>query len=373
LKIVVDQNIRGAEETFGRHADLVFKDGREICAGDLSDADALVVRTATQVNRKLLQFSPVRFVGTTSIGIDHLDTGWLDQQGIRWANAPGCNADAAAQYTLAMIWLACQRMGRALNTLSVGIIGRGNVGSRLDRLLRAFGVKTLANDPPLAEQGESGLVSLEEVLSQDIVSLHVPLTEAGAHPTQRLIGAGQLSLMPDGALLVNAARGDVVDGAALVRELRSRRLFAALDTWPGEPLIDHQLLEAAVVATPHVAGYSNDGKRNGTYIVYRAFCRHTGLPAPDLPKPPGPLPHLSVKAEDDCISRALDAACFVRRHDTEMKSLLGRDIRQRASEFDRLRRDYPPRRDFQAWSVDCRDAASARLLGLLGFVASTTE
>lgn len=372
MKIVVDQNIRAAEETFGRHGDLVFKDGREICADDLSGADALIVRTATRVNRELLQSSPVRFVGTTSIGIDHLDTCWLDQQGIRWASAPGCNADSAAQYTLAMIWLACQRTGRELNTLSAGIIGRGNVGSRLHRLLLAFGVKTLANDPPRAEKGEAGLVSLEEALSQDVVSLHVPLTKAGDHPTYRLIGAQQLSVMPAGALLVNSARGDVVDGSALVRELRSGRLRAALDTWPGEPLIDNDLLEAAVVATPHVAGYSDDGKRNGTYIVYRTFCRHAGLPVPDLPTPPGPPPHLAVSAGEDCISRALDAACFVRRHDAQMKSLRGLDIRQRADEFDRLRREYPSRRDFHAWSVDCRDAAAARLLGQLGFVTSTT-
>ncbi|MBT8047425.1 MAG: 4-phosphoerythronate dehydrogenase [Gammaproteobacteria bacterium] len=283
MKIVVDQNIRGAEDTFGRHATLLVKDGRDIGAADLVDADALIVRTATEVNRDLLQSSPVRFVGTTSIGTDHMDTGWLDRHGIEWASAPGCNADSAAQYSLAMIWLACQRLGRRLDQLCVGIIGRGNVGSRLHRLLQALGVETVANDPPLAELGATDLVPLERALTQDIVTLHVPLTRNGPHQTFGMIGKKQLAFMADGALLVNAARGDVIDGNALTRELRTGRLFAAIDTWPGEPMIQRELLEAAVVATPHVAGYSNDGKRLGTWMVYQAFCKWAALTPHDMP------------------------------------------------------------------------------------------
>ncbi len=257
MKIVVDQNIRGAGSTFGRHAKLDVVDGRALRAEHLADTDVLIIRTTTRVDQHLLQDSKVGFVGTTSIGTDHLDIDWLEQQGITWASAPGCNADSAAQYTLAMMWLACERLGRRLADQRVGIIGRGNVGSRVQRLLAALGIESVANDPPLAELGKSGLVSLEEALAQDIVSLHVPLERGGAHPTYRFIASEQLARMPDHALLVNTARGDVIDGNALMVELANGRLHAALDVWPGEPIFSSELLESTTVATPHVAGYSN--------------------------------------------------------------------------------------------------------------------
>jgi len=156
LKILVDQNIRGAPSTFGRHAELTFMDGRSIRNEHLGQADALIIRTATVVDETLLRGTPVRFVGTTSIGIDHVDTDWLDRQGIVWANAPGCNADGTAQYTLAMVALACARLGRPLTDLNAAVVGRGNVGSRVQSLLQVLGVDVVANDPPLADAGVPG-------------------------------------------------------------------------------------------------------------------------------------------------------------------------------------------------------------------------
>jgi erythronate-4-phosphate dehydrogenase len=372
LKIVVDQNIRGAEDTFGHHGDLQFMEGRLISAKDVKDADVLIIRTATRVDRGLLEGSSVRFVGTTSIGTDHLDIDWLDRHGIAWSNAPGCNADSAAQYTLAMIWLACQRLGKPFFEQRVGIVGRGNVGSRLERLLNVLGVETLANDPPLAEKGETGLVSLDDVLDCGIVSLHVPLEPDGPYPTVRMIGALQLSRMPDGALLVNAARGDVIDGEALLQELKTGRLHAALDVWPGEPVFSADLLKRVVVATPHVGGYSLDGKRNGTGIVYRAFCKWAGIEPRHLSAGSAPaagerLMELRLEPGDDPITSALEATCFVPRHDEAMGRLVSLTVEQRAAEFDRLRKEYPPRRDFHGWTVRDADPAAAALLGRLGF------
>lgn len=371
MRIVVDQNIRGAGESFGHHGDLQFMEGRLISAEDVKDADALIIRTATRVDARLLEGSRVRFVGTTSIGTDHLDIRWLEHNGIAWSNAPGCNADSAAQYTLAMIWLACRRLGKPLPEQRVGIVGRGNVGSRLERLMRALGVKTLANDPPLADRGEPGLVSLDEVLGCGIVSLHVPLETAGPYPTGKMVGARALSRMPDGALLVNAARGDVVDGEALLKELEDGRLHAALDVWPGEPLFSAELLRRVVVATPHVAGYSLDGKRNGTGIVYRAFCDWAGIEPVAVPaggsSATGAMPELVLSPGDDPVTAALESSCFVARHDEAMARLAPLSPEQRAAEFDRLRREYPPRRDFQAWRVRGADTAGAALLARLGF------
>jgi erythronate-4-phosphate dehydrogenase len=370
-RIVVDRNIRGATNTFGRHGSLVAMEGRSIRNQDLRDVDILIVRTATRIDQALLEGTAVRFVGTTSIGTDHLDIPWLEQQGIAWANAPGCNAEGAAQYTLAMIWLALERLGRPLAGQRVGIIGCGNVGSRVQRLLQALGARTVANDPPLADAGHGPFVSLDEALDSDIVCLHTPLTRSGPYPTLRMIGRRQLGRMPDGALLVNAGRGDVIDGPALLAALQSGRLHSALDVWPGEPWMDAELLRAAAVATPHVAGYSDEGRRNGTRIVYHAYCRWAGIePAGEASDASLSGPELDVPAGVDGLTAALDAACFVRTHDRAMRELAGQTTEQRAAGFDRLRREYPLRHDFQAWTVHCPDPETARLLSRVGFSAT---
>ena len=368
MKIIVDQNVSDAERCFAHHGEVIRVDGRRLDREQLKTADALIIRTVTKVNAELLDNTPVGFVGTASIGTDHLDIPWLVNDGISWASAPGCNADSAAQYTLAMIWLACQRNGRDLADLSVGIIGRGNVGSRVQKLLQAMGTTVVANDPPLADRGEDGLVSLEDALAQDIVCLHVPLTRERPYPTWRFIDQRALALMPDGALLLNSARGDVVDGASLFSELSSGRLQAALDVWPAEPLFDGQLLEKTIVATPHVAGYSKEGRRNGTLMVYRAFCNWADETPVTSLEIPGTPPELTIDQNGDAISRALDAACFVEKHDRAMRKLIPLTAEQRAIEFDLLRHNYPQRRDFDAWQISCGQPAPASLLQNLGFV-----
>jgi erythronate-4-phosphate dehydrogenase len=370
MKIVIDQNIRGVENTFARLGELVAMDGRDIRRQHLMDADLLIIRTATRADASLLEGTPVRFVGTTAIGTDHLDIPWLGNQGITWCNAPGCNADSAAQYTLATMWLACQRLGRRLEDQRVGIIGRGNVGSRVQKLLDALGVDTVANDPPLADAGIGGLVSQSEALSCDIVSLHVPLTRDGPCPTFRMIGDRQLARMPAGALLVNAARGNVVHGAALLEALRAGTVHAALDCWPDEPLLDPKLLERTVVATPHVAGYSDDGKRNGTWMVYEAWCHSAGIhPAVRGEEGQGRL-SLAIQNPADVLTEALEAACFVPGHDCLMRELAALPAGELPAQFDRLRKEYPFRRDFHGWDVDCVDSAAARLLASLGFAVA---
>lgn len=367
----MDRNIRAGGETFARHGEVLRLDGREIATGDLRDADALIVRSVTRVDEALLAGSGVRFVGSTTIGTDHLDIDFLQRAGICWASAPGCNADAAAQYTLAMLWLACERLERRLPEQSVGIVGRGNVGSRLASLLDTLGCRVVANDPPLTDAGVAGLVALEEALASDIVSLHVPLTRDGPYPTWRLVRAQQLAQMPNGALLINTARGSVVDGAALLSVLQRGRLHAALDVWPGEPRIAPGLLRAVTVGTPHVAGYSDDGKRNGALAIYDAFCRWAGITeraqADDAGS--GPVFTCTEGSGDpgQVLGELLEATCFVGRHDAALRELATLDEDSRAAGFDRLRRDYPPRRDFHAWQVRGADLETAQLCRKLGF------
>lgn len=373
MKILVDRNIRGAESTFGHHAELQFMDGRAIGKEHLAGVEALIIRTATRVDANLLDGTGIGFVGTTSIGTDHLDIPYLERKGVRWANAPGCNADSAAQYTLAMAWLACKRLGRRLEGKRVGIIGHGNVGSRVARLMRAMDAFTCANDPPLADQGMTGLVSLEEALDCDIVCLHVPLTRDGPYPTYRMMDERLLTRMRPGSLLINSARGDVVDGPALLEFLRQDRLHAALDVWPAEPFLDPEILDRSIVATPHVAGYSDDGKRNGTSIVYRAFCQWAGLTPAVMSEEGLQKPALSVEAGEAGIDGALAAACFVEHHDRALRALEPGTPEHLATGFDRLRKEYPQRRDFHGWNIRCEDAATAARLDALGFDVNTRD
>lgn len=352
------------------HGDVILMDGRQLRRSHLQGIDALVIRSVTQVDKALLDGTDIGFVGTTTIGIDHLDIPWLEQNGISWASAPGCNADSAAQHTLAMIHLACDRLGCNLAGQGVGIIGCGNVGSRLQTLLKALGVAVIANDPPREDEGEAGLVSLDQVLAQDIVSLHVPLTHSGKYPTYRLLDQNRLDTMRHGALLVNSARGDVIDGQALKGFLCRGQLAAALDVWPGEPAIDKQLLDASIVATPHVAGYSDDGKRNGALMIYAAFCAWAGQTPLPMNQLHSENKELTISDPENAVAEALKSACFVEKQDLAMRRLSRLPSAQQANEFDRLRREYPQRRDFKAWRVYCAQDEATTVLQRLGFSAA---
>ncbi len=345
--VVADANIPCLDETFGSHARVVRREGRRICRADLADAEALLVRSVTRVDSDLLKGTPVKFVGTATIGTDHLDTAWLDAAGITWASAPGCNAAAAAQYTLAMMMLACERLESDFFEQTVGIIGHGNVGSRLAALLQALGVECVANDPPLEAAGQRGLVSLDKALAQDIVSLHVPLTRTGPHPTWRMISEHELGRIPDGGVLVNAARGDVLDGDALLRELAIGRLHAALDTWPGEPEADPALVTAATVATPHVAGYSHEGKVNGTYMIYGKFLSWLGQGR----LMSGLVPETLMSPTASSLTKLIVNVTGVERDDARLRKILDLEQHRVAAAFDRLRAEYPTRHEFTNYRV----------------------
>ncbi len=375
MKIVADSNMPALEETFGRHGRLVRLPGRSISRSDLSDAKVLLVRSVTQVNADLLQGTNVAFVGSATIGMDHLDTDWLEENDIAWAHAPGCNADAASQYTLAMMWLACERLGRDFRQQRIAIIGRGNVGRRLEHLLKTLDIPVVACDPPLQddlqqEQDKLQLVSMAEACANGIISLHVPLTHTGKYPTGNLFDPARLAALQPGTLLVNTSRGGVIDKTALLAQLRSGRLHAALDVWPDEPFITPDLLKAVTVATPHVAGYSLEGKRAGTEMIYQAFCRAfahqavvptrtmTDIMAPVFP--PSAAPH-------EIVQQLVDASCPVSRDDADLRALSRLPHSQGRIQFDVLRAAYPVRREFKSHRVTGTTATQTNLLTRLGF------
>ena len=361
-RFVADANMPLLDETFERHGEILRLPGREITRERLQLADVLLVRSVTRVDESLLRGTAVRFVGTATIGMDHLDTDFLESRGIRWSAAPGCNADAAAQYALGLVLLACQRLGRRPAEQSVGIVGRGHVGSRLGALLDALGISWVACDPPLADAGVEGLVALETALDNDIVSLHVPLTQCGTHATLGMIGEPQLAAMPTGALLVNTSRGDVVQENALLKATASGQVHAALDVWHAEPDINPDLAQSAAVATPHVAGYSIEGRNRGTLAIYRAWLDFTGGEA-SVSLPASPANRVAIRAGN--IADAVIEATGVARDDAAMRACV--TGRFPAEAFDALRREYPLRREFAATEVIATAENLSGTLAALGF------
>lgn len=353
MKIVADQNIPYAREAFGLLGDVVTVPGRSIASETVRDADLLIVRSITRVNEALLDGSRVRFVGTCTIGEDHIDKAYLAARGIGFSSAPGCNANSVAEYIVAALLALAERHAFALEGKSLGIVGVGNVGGRVLRKAEALGLRCVLNDPPLFEQtGDLKYRPIEEILDCDIVTLHVPLEKGGAHPTWHLADEQFLRGMKTGALFINTARGAVCDNHALKAALENGHLRGAvLDVWEGEPQVDIELLETVDIGTPHIAGYSFDGKVNGTVQVYEAACRFLGAqpawdPASLLPEPD--VPELTVYSDEpDALPRAVRAVYDIMCDDAAMRDLLGIPDATQGAYFDRLRKQYWRRREFQ--------------------------
>jgi erythronate-4-phosphate dehydrogenase len=274
MKIFADENILAVQANFSRHGELHFFDGRSVCQADLVDADALLVRSITSIDESLIGGTKIRFVGTATSGIDHVDTAYLRDAGIHFVDAKGSNANAVVDYCFTALAFAALHRGFSLAGSRVGIIGAGAVGGLFSTKLEVLGVEVRCYDPFLAvtAQGNRKYYSLEAVLECDVVSLHVPLTSAAVHPTRNLIGAAELTALTKNAILINACRGGVVDEVALKRLLLKREdIMTVFDVWANEPAIDSSLAQSVDIATPHIAGYSAQAKSNATKILAQAF------------------------------------------------------------------------------------------------------
>lgn len=355
-RILVDENVPQAEAYFGRLGQVERFSGRDLSAAEVRSARALVVRSVTRVDQSLLAGSCVEFVGTCTIGTDHLDTAWLAEQGIAYANAPGCNANSVVEYVLtALAVLDCNWQSKR-----VGIVGCGNVGGALYRRLSALGAQVVGYDPLLAANALPQLVSLASVFDSQIVCLHAPLTREGSHPTWHMITEALLARLPQDAVLINAGRGAVIDNEMLLQFCRKRPdVQLVQDVWEFEPWLEPALLAAAKLGTPHIAGYSYDGKVTGTEMIYAALCRQWRAPSA-----------LAEAAVEGVAVNADSAGSFamplseadwqqVRHVITQAYDLVGDDQRLRAMVaqapdraalergFDALRKHYPERREFR--------------------------
>jgi erythronate-4-phosphate dehydrogenase len=379
MLIVADENIPLLDAFFAGFGEIRRVPGRSIDRATVEQADVLLVRSVTNVNRALLEGSKVRFVGTCTIGTDHLDLEYFNEAGITWSSAPGCNARGVVDYVLGSLMTLAEIEGVDLTQRTYGVVGAGEVGGRLIKVLKGLGWNVKVCDPPRQAAEGGDYVSLEQIIKQcDVISLHTPLTRSGGGATWHLFDQQRLQQLKPGAWLINAARGPVVDNAALRKVLLEREdLQAVLDVWEAEPEVDTALAELCVLATPHIAGYSLDGKQRGTAQIYQAYCAFSGQPAviqlSDLLPAPW-LSEVTLHADSDpawALAMLCRGVYDPRRDDADFRrSLVGNVGEQRAA-FDMLRKQYPVRREIEGLKVriEGESLALARIVAALGAVA----
>ena len=343
MKIVADENMPLVREMFTPYGEVKTFPGRELTSDHVKDADVLLVRSVTKVNEALLKESRVRFVGSATIGTDHVDQSYLRQEGISFAHAPGCNANAVVQYVLSVLF----RLRPNWMEQTVGIVGCGSVGGQLYQTLQQLGVHCRCYDPFLSGEDTPHLVSFDEVLQSDILSLHTPLTTEGPYPTFHLFDEAVLSKLAPNTLLLNAGRGAVVDNSMLLQMLPQKSWQVALDVWEEEPDIALPLLEQVDIGTPHVAGYSYDGKVNGTTMIRDAFCVWLGQSVPETMLDHGQLTDLVVSSLSDAVLATFDVA----QEDQRMRSALLAAGTNVSKAFDDLRKNCPKRLEFQHYRI----------------------
>lgn len=341
MKIVIDNKIPYIRETMARitpHA--VYINGGDISNADLRDADALIVRTRTRCDERLLHDTGVRFVATATIGYDHIDTGYLERAGIAWMNCPGCNASSVAQYLRSsLIHLLLDGVISPGDV--VGIVGCGHVGGRVKTVAEELGLRTMVCDPPLqASSGSSSMAfaDLHCLAEQcEVITFHVPLTMTGDCPTYHMADEPFFRSLKRRPVIINTARGAVVDNGALLRALDDGLVrLTVIDTWENEPDISVELLDKAYIATPHIAGYSADGKVNADNMVVDGLCRFFGIPRPPMIVPP-PAPY-----SRDEISALPPLMARLRLYDPLDDT---RRLKADPQAFEQLRGSYPVRRE----------------------------
>lgn len=356
MKLIVDENIAFAEEAFSQFGDVLLIGGRQITNDFLLNADALIVRSITNVDENLLQNTNIKFVGTATIGTDHIDNNYLDENNIAFADAKGCNANSVAEYVFTALLKIAVDNNLTLKNKTIGIIGVGNIGSRVVKCAEVLGLKVYKNDPPKQRAGKgSNYFSLEEALQADIVTLHVPLNKTGIDKTFYLLDEKKLNKIKKNAIIINSSRGAVVDNKALLNIIDKKHFKVILDVWEGEPLINTDLLQKVLVGSSHVAGYSLEGKVNGTKMIYDALCRITNQQngwEPKLPTVEKNIIDISPpKNLEEKLCLIFKQIYNIEKDDSEMRKMIEMDNDSKGAHFDKLRKEYPLRREFTNYTI----------------------
>ena len=382
-KIVADENIPFVNEFFGKLGNVNTFSAREISNDVVKDADVLLVRSVTKVNELLLKNSNVKFVGTATIGVDHVDQEYLKKSDIFFTNSAGSNANSVAEYVFASLLVLADRNNMCMRDKSIGIIGVGNIGKLVEAKARALGMDVLLNDPPLArETGSSKYLPLEQVLSADIVTCHVPLTKDGLDKTYHLISEKELEILGDDSIFINSSRGPVVCNNSLLEWLKkAKNSYAVLDVWENEPTPNLELLKLSSIASPHIAGYSFDGKVNGTRMLYEALCGEIGCQTDVNQGEFMPLPEIKsldidleiFSSPEQALAYAVKAIYDIEADDSNMREILSQKNEDIGPFFDKLRKTYPRRREASNTVIRLVGQSSSEssfkgLLGGFGFV-----
>lgn len=369
MKIIADQNIPFVKECFSSIGDVTLVSGREIGPEMLNDAEILLVRSITKVNADLLDGSRIKFVATATIGTEHVDQDYLAANNIGFASAPGSNANSVAEYIIAALLALGKKYAFRLEGKSIGIIGVGNVGSIVERKCSALGMKVVLNDPPLQRKtGEAKYRPLDELYDCDFISMHTPLTQDGPDPTYHLAGEAFFASLKQGAFFLNSARGKVQDEAALKAAMQNGKFGGVvLDVWETEPKVNPWLLRNVDLSTPHIAGYSYDGKVTGMVMIYQAACKYFSLKARKTAADFLPAPEVfeitvtfdKLKEDDEMLIHDIVQQIYtINRDDFNMREILLQPEHEQASWFDGLRKNYPIRREFQNTKVYLPDVNS---------------
>lgn len=354
MKIIIDNKIPYIRGVFEPHAEVLYLPGNETTAEIVKDADVLITRTRTICNEKLLAGSAVKFIATATIGYDHIDTDYCERAGIAWTNAPGCNSKSVEQYIASALLVLAEEDKLQLNELTIGIVGVGNVGSKVARFCNELGMRVLLNDPPRARaEGDAKFVSLDQIKQEaDIISLHVPLNIEGEDATYHLADESFFASLKKQAVLINSCRGEVVKTQAVKQAIQNKIISDFIcDCWENEPNIDLELLKITRYATPHIAGYSKDGKAMGTQMSVQAISRFFQLGMDDWQAENIELPSQPIikidgkgKTKQQIMAEAVIHTYDIREDDKR--------LRANPSTFEEQRGDYPVRRELGAYDVE---------------------
>lgn len=371
--ILIDDAVPYAKEIFGSLGKVTLMPGREIQRQHLKSVDALIIRSRTQITESLLKDTPVQFVGSTVVGLDHVDQDALKRLGIHFYSAQGCNANSVAEYVITAIFAVAEKKSIHLfpanKPMSLGIIGVGHVGKSLEQKAQALGWTVLRNDPPRAEkEGDKGFVDLETALQADIISVHTPLTKEGKYPTHHLINEQHLKKLQPHQILINAARGGIIDEKAWTEATTAANI---IDCWENEPHINFSLYQKADIATPHIAGHSLEAKVAGSEMVYRQLCAFWSQPIHEawrahLPPQPHPIPFPKEGSLQDKLNQILQTAYPIWQDDHAIRA---ENIEGIIKAFEAYRRHYPIRREWPLHTIDAgtveKNEENASLLTLL--------
>jgi len=354
MKIIIDDKIPYIRGAFESVAEVVYLPGSKTTPEVVKDADAIITRTRTICNEKLLAGSSVQFIATATIGYDHIDTDYCDAAGIKWTNAPGCNSKSVEQYIASALMVLAERKNMQLKDLCIGIVGVGNVGSKVARICEIFGMKVLLNDPPRERaEGSEKFVNIDRIKEEaDIITLHVPLNMKGEDATYHMANDIFFNSLKRNPILINSCRGEVVETNAVKNAMKTGKISAFVcDCWENEPDIDLELLQMAEIATPHIAGYSKDGKATGTQMSVQAISNFFNLnlnswQPSGVEQPANPVIKIDSAglSEQEILSKAILHTYDIRNDDQL--------LRANTSSFEQQRGDYPVRREFPAFSIE---------------------